>query len=41
MVVGDHDRITGAVHALRPWAGVLLTGADPADVGELLTALRA
>jgi hypothetical protein len=41
VVVGDQDRTIGTVHALRPHARVLLTGPDPGDVGELLTALRA
>jgi hypothetical protein len=41
VAVGDQEGLRATVHALRPYARVLLVSNDESDVTDLLTALRA
>jgi 5,10-methylenetetrahydrofolate reductase len=41
VVVGDQQELAGTVHALRPYARVLLISGDETDVADLLSAIRA
>jgi hypothetical protein len=41
VAVGDPEQLSATVHALRPYARVLLVSRDESDVADLLAALRA
>jgi hypothetical protein len=41
VAVGDQEQLRATVHALRPYARVLLVSRDESDVADLLSAIRA